>query len=51
MFLKFEWGRVVISRTKNGGVTVRPKTMCPCTNFLGSLVPKLIIPGDTLSLH
>jgi len=26
----------------NGGVTGRPETMCPRTNVLGPLVPKLI---------
>jgi len=25
--------------------------MCPRTNVLGPLVPKLIVPGDTMSLH
>ena len=30
-----------------GGI---PKTMCPRTNVLGSLVPKLIVPCDKMSL-
>jgi len=34
-----------------GGVAERPETMCPCTNILGPLVPKLIVPGDTMFLH
>jgi len=34
-----------------GRVAGPPETMCPCTNFLGPLVPKLIVPGDTMSLH
>jgi len=33
------------------GVTGRPETMCPRTNVLGPLVPKLFVPGDTISLH
>jgi len=33
-----------------GGVTGRPETMCPRTHVLGPLVPKLIVPSDTLSL-
>jgi len=35
---------------KWGGVMGRPETMCPCTNVLGPLVPKLIVPCDTMSL-
>jgi len=33
-----------------GGVTGRPKTMCPRTNVLGPLVPNWIVPCDTISL-
>ena len=33
-----------------GGVTGRPETMCPRTNVLGPLVPKLNVPFDTISL-
>jgi len=33
-----------------GGVTGRPKTMCPRMNVLGPLVPKSIVPCDTMSL-
>jgi len=33
-----------------GGLTGRPETMCPRTNVLGLLVPKLIVPCDTMSL-
>jgi len=29
----------------------RPKTSYSCTNVLEPLVPKLIVPGDTMSLH
>ena len=29
----------------------RPETMCPQTNFLGPLVPKVDRPTDTMSLH
>jgi len=32
------------------GVTGRPKTMCRRTNVLGPLVPKLIVPCDTMSI-
>jgi len=35
---------------KKGGVTGRPEIMCPRTNVLGRLVPKLIVPCDTMSL-
>jgi len=35
---------------KNGGVTGRPETMCPCTNVLGPLVPELFVSVDTMSL-
>jgi len=33
----------------DGGVTGRPETMCPRTKVLGPLVPKLIVPCDTMS--
>ena len=33
-----------------GGGTGRPETMCPRTNVLRPLVPKWIVPCDTLSL-
>ena len=36
---------------KKWWVTGRPETMCPGTNFLGPLIPKLIVPGDTMSQH
>jgi len=35
---------------RKGGVTERPETMCPGTNVLGPLVPKLIVPCDIMSL-
>jgi len=35
---------------KLGGVTGRPETVFPCTNVLGPLVPKLVVPFDTVSL-
>jgi len=38
------------NRYNNGGVTGRPETMFPSTNVLGPLVPKLIVPCDTMSL-
>jgi len=34
-----------------GRVTGRPEMMCPCTNVLGPLVPKLIVTCDTMSLE
>jgi len=34
-----------------GGVTGRPKTMCPRSNVLGPLVPQMNRPGKTMSLH
>jgi len=34
----------------SGGVTARPETMCHRRNVLGPLVPKLIVPCDTISL-
>jgi len=37
-------------RNREGGVTERPETMCPPTNVLGPLVPKSIVPCDTMSL-
>jgi len=43
---------IVLAYAQNvGGLTGRPRTVCPCTNLLGPLVPKLIVPGDTTSLH
>jgi len=33
------------------GVTGRPETMCPRTSFLRALFPKIIRPGNTMSLH
>ena len=45
-FRLFRAGATVIT----GGVTRRPETMCPRTNVLGPLVPKLIVPCDTMSL-
>ena len=38
-------------KCKSGGVTERPKTMCPSTNFLGPLVRQMKRPGNTMSLH
>jgi len=34
-----------------GGLMGLPKTMCPRTNFLGLLVPKINRPVNTMSLH
>jgi len=34
----------------NGGVTGRLDMMCPCTNVKRPLVPKVIVPCDTMSL-
>jgi len=34
-----------------GVVMVRPEAMCTRTNFLGPLVPKLIVPEHTMSLE
>jgi len=36
---------------ENCGVTGRPETMCPRSNVLGPLVPKLIVPCNTMSLE
>jgi len=33
-----------------GGVTGRSETMCPRTKVLGPLIPKLIVPCETMSL-
>ena len=41
---------VLVSSQHIGKVTGRPETMCPRTNVLGPLVPKLIVPCDTMSL-
>jgi len=43
--------RIITSLCFEGGVTGRPKIMCPRTNVLGPLVPKSIVPGDTMSLN
>ena len=39
-----------LNTIKMVGVAVCPKTLCPHSNVAGPLVPKLIVPCDTMSL-
>jgi len=44
-------GLIEQTTTNNDGVIERHETMCPRTNYLGPLVPKINRPRNTMALH
>jgi len=48
--LKIASCTISIRPNRDGRATGRPEMMCPLTSVLGPLVPKLIVPCNTMSL-